>query len=509
MNSEETPQTSSIIRADITPRRLLFLSLISIFLAEMIITFFVFDIFDLQIFDQAVFDIFFTTLLVYPTLYIFLFRPITKAMNERNEAIRTLQIEQAGLNQKVKDRTATLAQAYESELHARKLAETMRMASLAITQSMKLDVVIKNLFDYMFLLIPYDRAGLLFLDEDRHCVLPAIWDNRSNLPPSPSLASEVDFGSFDMIQSMLSNQQSVLISDTRSHPGSDLWPDHADVRSWLGVPLTVRGELIGLLFLENMTPGYFQKEHKNLAEPLAAEAATVIQNVQLFQKLGINHGKLQLLSRRLAETQEDERRNISRELHDGLGQALTSVMVKLNVIEQRVTMPDAAIKEFGELYQLLENALEDTHQIAMGLHPVSLDQLGLVAALRQYLKLVVDMNTLGISFTPVGDIGRLPYEIEISLFRITQEAITNVIRHAKAQRVDVLLEKRDGRMVLIIEDDGVGFDKSKVPPGERLGLFGMHERVEMLGGTLSIESQTGEGTALLVEIPYDNQSVNS
>jgi signal transduction histidine kinase len=201
------------------------------------------------------------------------------------------------------------------------------------------------------------------------------------------------------------------------------------------------------------------------------------------------------------EVQETERKYIARELHDEAGQALTSLMVGLRLLERDAHRPEAIIAGTAELKDMVDSVLENLHRLAADLRPASLDHLGLVPALRQYAEAISDRHNLVVQFEAIGFEYRLPSDIEIALYRIIQEALTNVVRHAQATRVDVLLEQRRDKLIAFVEDNGIGFDFSAAQNG-RLGLFGMRERTEMLGGTLLVESTAGVGTTLRVEVPY-------
>jgi signal transduction histidine kinase len=150
----------------------------------------------------------------------------------------------------------------------------------------------------------------------------------------------------------------------------------------------------------------------------------------------------------------------------------------------------------------LNDVLENLHRVAMALRPASLDHLGLVSALRQHVESVGEKHSLKVSFRSEGVNKRLSPNVETVLYRIVQEALTNIVRHAQASQVDVVLMVRDGKLIVIVEDDGNGFDPEKVPPGEHLGLFGMRERAEMIDGKLVIESSPGRGTTIMVEVSY-------
>jgi len=240
-----------------------------------------------------------------------------------------------------------------------------------------------------------------------------------------------------------------------------------------------------------------------LAEALAAQAAVAVQNAGLFEQVRTGRERLQALSRRLVEVQETERRHIARELHDEVGQALTTLMVGLRLVERETQLSERAAARVAELKHMTDGVLENLHRLAMDLRPASLDHLGLVAALRQYIETFGRQNDLLVEFASVGlDGERLPPGVETALYRIVQEALTNVARHAQATSVDVLLERRGSQVITVIEDNGVGFDPKEAARSGRLGLFGMQERVEMLGGTLLVESSVGAGTTVVAEVPY-------
>ena len=239
---------------------------------------------------------------------------------------------------------------------------------------------------------------------------------------------------------------------------------------------------------------------------LVGQAAVAIQNAWLFEQVRAGRERLQSLSRRLVEAQEAERHYVARELHDEAGQALTSLLFGLRQLEPQLTDP-AQAAQVAELKQMTNGLFESLHRLAADLRPASLDHLGLVPVLQQYLKVMGERYGLIAQFKAVGFEGeRLSVEIETALYRIVQEALTNIGRHARATRADVLLERRDGRVVVVVEDNGLGFDAAigQFAQEGHLGLVGMQERVEMLGGSLTIESAAGAGTTIVVEVPNDN-----
>ncbi len=213
--------------------------------------------------------------------------------------------------------------------------------------------------------------------------------------------------------------------------------------------------------------------------------------------------ELQMLSHRLVEVQEDERHAIARELHDEAGQALTSIMVGLHLLQQELDRPEEAIARIRELKQTAEGVMEGLHRLAVDLRPASLDKLGLVPALGQYMEQFARQNKLEV----MSDLSqlqgvRLPAEIETALYRIVQEALVNVARHAEATTAGVILTRRDGSVMAIVEDNGIGCDPQLAMRQGRLGLLGMRERAEMLGGSLIVESSPGGGTTVFAEVPW-------
>ena len=181
-------------------------------------------------------------------------------------------------------------------------------------------------------------------------------------------------------------------------------------------------------------------------------------------------------------------------------------MVGLRLLERQVEHPKATLAAVAELKGMVDGVLENLHRLAADLRPASLDHLGLVAALRQYAQEMSDRHGIVVQFEAVGLNGRLPADTETALYRIVQEALTNVVRHAQATRVDVLLERRGDKLIVLVEDNGVGFDPAVAMHGGRLGLFGIRERAEILAGTLVLESAPGIGTTLLVEVPHGDSS---
>ena len=202
------------------------------------------------------------------------------------------------------------------------------------------------------------------------------------------------------------------------------------------------------------------------------------------------------------ETQEAERRRVARELHDEAGQLLASLTVGLRLLEHEAGSPEAVLARARDLRRLADETQVGLHRLASDLRPAALDHLGLVPALGQLAAKLSGADGPVVHLTTIGFDGkRLSPDLDIALYRIAQEALTNAVRHAGSSNISLVLERRETEIVLLVEDDGHGFDAEKLKKPDRLGLPGMRERAEMLGGSLRLESSPGSGTTLIVEVP--------
>jgi signal transduction histidine kinase len=233
----------------------------------------------------------------------------------------------------------------------------------------------------------------------------------------------------------------------------------------------------------------------NFLQTGANMLATTIERERVAAELRAKREQLQSLSRLLIEAQEVERRAVARELHDDLGQVLTAI--KLNV--QRKEGSEE------ETITLVDGAIARVRDLAQHLRPPMLDLLGLEASLRSYVKREAHRAGLEFHFAPGTLEKRAPPTVETVCFRIVQEALTNVIRHAQARRVDIELVTTQGALQLVVRDDGKGFEvtaaRGRSARGETQGLLSMQERVSLVGGELEIDSAPGRGTAIRACFP--------
>lgn len=242
-----------------------------------------------------------------------------------------------------------------------------------------------------------------------------------------------------------------------------------------------------------------QERTRELAEANEQLRAEVLQRQQLEK--GRQH-----LMRQLVTTQEDERKRISRELHDQMGQQLTAMLLGLERLKADSHGRHGSLKVLEQLQSIADAIGQEVHQLALMLRPTSLDDLGLVAVLSNYTDEWARRTQIDVAFHTNGLIGiRLPPEIETMIYRVVLETLNNVLKHAQATNVSLILERLDHEARAIVEDNGQGFDAEALFNAPEatggLGLLGMQERVALVGGTLTIESTPGSGTTLFVRIP--------
>ena len=227
---------------------------------------------------------------------------------------------------------------------------------------------------------------------------------------------------------------------------------------------------------------------------------------QLLDKSERLQEQLRRLSRQILSAQEEERKEISRELHDVIAQTLTGINIRLAALKKEAAVNTAGLdRNIARTQRLVARSVDIVHRFARELRPAVLDDLGLIPALHSYMKNFAARTGVRAHLTAYAAVEQLDAAKRTILFRGAQESLTNVARHAKASRVDVSIRKFPGAARLEIKDDGSSFrveHKLRASNGKRLGLLGMRERVEMVGGAFSIESAPGHGTTVRADVPF-------
>jgi signal transduction histidine kinase len=256
------------------------------------------------------------------------------------------------------------------------------------------------------------------------------------------------------------------------------------------VPLMVRGRSVGVIAVhDKLGPDpRFTDEDLRLAEGFAVRASAAVELSERVQRDSL---------RRVVEAQELERRRLARELHDETGQALTSILLGLKGVEEAKSDEQREAAAL-DLRELVVSTLQDVRRLAVELRPKALDDFGLLPALERLAQTFTEQ--IGIDVDVEASLGetRLPGEVETALFRLVQEALTNVVKHSRARHVSISIVRRPNSVSAVIEDDGIGFGE---PSKDGIGLIGMRERVGLLDGRLEIESRPDHGTTIVAEVP--------
>ena len=360
-------------------------------------------------------------------------------------------------------------------------------AGIALTSELELDAILDKLVRTAAELTDARYAALGVLSRDRRHLERFITigisdEERAAIGPLPRGEG--------VLGVLIHDARPLRLHDLTKDPRSSGFPaNHPPMQSFLGMPVKLRGVAFGNLYLAEKRGGDFTEDDEELTTLLAAQAAVAIGNARRVEREALS---------RVVETQEAERRRLARELHDGTGQALTSILLGLSSVEHAADLASARAAATS-LRELVVATLQDVRQLSVELRPKALDDFGLDPALRRLGQSV--RETSGVDVQVEARIGpdRLPAEIETAVYRIVQEAIANALRHAAAERVSIVATRRDGRISLVIEDDGQGFETGA--PVEGMGLAGMRERVSLLDGVIDIDSAIGVGTTIAVELP--------
>lgn len=282
-----------------------------------------------------------------------------------------------------------------------------------------------------------------------------------------------------------------------------------DILSELCVPLRAADQIIGVVNVESVRPDAFTEFDQRVLETVASQIAIAIQNSQLLDDLRAANTQLQSLSRQLVDIQENERRELAHEMHDQIGQTVTALGLNLNIIRAQLPPESAAqiADRLNDSAQLINEMTERVRDVITSLRPPVLDDYGLMAALHWYGDQFSKRTGLTTVVRGAHTLRRLPPHVETALFRIAQEALTNIVKHAQAKQVTITLDSAHNMTRLTIADDGVGFTlgepqfaKERNGLGLGLGFVGMKERATAVNAQLRIESAPAQGTKVVVEV---------
>ncbi|MCB8945957.1 MAG: GAF domain-containing protein [Ardenticatenaceae bacterium] len=396
-----------------------------------------------------------------------------------------------------------------------KESEAIARISQALAQITDLDKVLQLIVDLAHQIVPQVDWAVIHLTQGE----------KERLRPAAAAGLEISLSDYEMnigegIAGRVIHTGNIInVTDLQKDPRRLPIDQSINVRSLLVAPVQGSVRRIGTISLQRAIPNTFQPEDEQLVTILGIQAGMAIENARLLENqrrarlvAEKRRERMRRLSQLVITAQEEERQRISRELHDEAGQSLTSLKISLDMIQDSLPDELAEVREsLSETSQLADQTMSKLRLLAHNLRPPGLDSFGLDAALAGLCQDFTTHTPIQVTYVQ-GDIPDLPQLTALSLYRFAQEALTNVAKHAKAKTVEVKLLADAEHVVLSVVDDGCGFDLTpddEVPAQTAgIGLAGMYERMEMVGGNLEVYSRPGEGTMLMAFIPLpDNLEV--
>ncbi len=385
--------------------------------------------------------------------------------------------------------------------------EILHQTDQAILKAQSTEKTIQESLRYVREMIPCQQASVMLFDanaKQTRVVTAEITGERS--------VTDGLVVSLDRLQGIekLENGEAVLFPDLSALPAEhDMFQvlRREGIRSYVMIPLNIHDQLIGALNLGTAEPYSFDKGKIEIAYEVANSLAVAIQNTRLLEEVMRHQSELKKMSALIIEAQEAERKRISVELHDEMGQALTGISIHLGVIEKMVQeKADASVRDrLLEAKMLANQASDHIKDLAFRLRPSILDDLGLEPTLRWYVGRYTRRTNIPVDLIVSICETDMDSDIKTHLYRVTQEALNNIAKHADARKVVVQLSCDQGWAVLMIEDNGRGFEVDQLTDGgssgRGLGLLGMRERIAFINGIFQIQSVPGQGTRLTVKVP--------
>ncbi|UCH42759.1 MAG: GAF domain-containing protein [Dehalococcoidales bacterium] len=379
--------------------------------------------------------------------------------------------------------------------------------SSALSGLQDLDSILKIALDNVLEIINGPIGGILLLDEEAKSLyyrvqqgLSARYTEEMRISVGEGIAGWVAETGKPMLVEDLSKDLRAARPDLVNAEG---------IKGFVSIPLKAKERVVGVMNVASHTAGKFGSDDISLLSSIGDYLGTAIEQASLHERLTRAGERYRALLQHALTAQEEERKRIARELHDETSQAITSSTLSLHAIIGLAEMKGIGDAEFMERLKTTHSYLVHTGneivKLMKALRPTLLDELGMAAAIHRYAKDALQPQGINVSTEFEGADQRFQPEVEVTLFRVAQGLIGNILEHSEASNTSIRLECNDSECVLHIEDDGKGFDVSKLiqvdPSGRGAGLFTMKERVRLVGGNCQVESQPGRGTQVTVKVP--------
>jgi signal transduction histidine kinase len=398
---------------------------------------------------------------------------------------------------------------FDHRNHAERL-NILHEIDQTILSAGSLETIAQAVIRVIYRLIPYQRGSIIVFDFDLgEFQIAAVCQNGLLLETPARRFLIAENAEVATILPALRRGEP-YVYDLRQLVAS--WPEAAallagGMRYQICTPLIAQGELFGSVQLVSATQEFFDSAYMPIIREILASLAIGVRQARLFEQVRAERERRHELARQLVAAQEQERRQLARELHDQIGQNLAVLNMNLMITRNQLSHESTqrADRRLAEAIQLVDQTVEQIRNVMAELRPAILDDFGLVAALRWYMRHFARHTDLAVllEVEEPHAAPRLPADLETALFRIAQEALTNVLKHAHARLATLTLTVADQTIRLTIGDDGVGFNPSasrRKTQRWSLGLMTMQERVEAVGGRLVIDSVLGQGTRIIAEV---------
>jgi len=381
--------------------------------------------------------------------------------------------------------------------------------STAVSELRDLDTILNVSLDAALEIVNGEIGGILLFDSQNQSLsyrvyrgLSAKYAEKVHIKVGEGVAGRVARTSESILLEDVSKDQRVAYRDLVSTEG---------LKGFASVPLKTEDKVVGVLNIASHMPGRFTQDDLYLLNSIGHQIGTAIEQARLYELLAGATERYRELLRHALTAQEEERKRIARELHDETSQAITSLSLSLQAIigmAEIIGVEDAGFMEkLKKAHSYAVHAGNEIVKLMKELRPTLLDEIGMPAAIRRYAKDTLEARGVDVSTEFIGMEERLQPEVEVSLFRIAQGAIGNILEHSEATDASIRLECNANECTLQVQDNGKGFDVEKLtrvdPSGRGAGLFTMKERVRLVGGYCRVESQPGQGTRVVVKIPVD------
>jgi len=406
----------------------------------------------------------------------------------------------------LREKNVHLRQEYASLRERAMALQLLQEMTLRLTSELDVETLLKNILNSAMKVVGAVAGSLILLDRRTdELVFAVVVGGGGEALQGQRMPRDKGIAGWVL------NARAPLIVDDVSHDERfyrEIKSDGFLTANIICVPLVTRGDIIGVLQVLNRVSGErFNQADLELLMTFAAQSATAIQNARLVQALRQE-------KERIVALEEDVRKQLARDLHDGPTQLLAAIRMNLQFTRKLlVHEPEKVDKELADLLPTVDRALKQVRTLLFDLRPATLETEGLVPALEFYAQQLQDTEGFSVTLDPGSFDQRLAGRAEKEIFSVVREALGNIKKHARAQRVWINLSVSDERLGVTVRDDGIGFDATKIDPAKgregSLGMINMRERAQMLGGELSITSVLGQGTTVVLSVPLVEKSSES